>query len=151
MAQESVDTLSRWTLRLDAAFLMTAGTGGIVADTPGHFFGVGLMGETLGSPYTIGGFEAHGLAVILGASLFSAANRTDRRLWHSIGLTVHPVRLGQSAVLVDFRPIGRPGGRYCHHSYAQNLRWSSSCLSVSRPKRGIACARFGGPARSVSR
>lgn len=89
MAQEKVDSLSRWSLRLDGGFLVAAGSGGIVADTVGHFFGVGPLSETLGSPHTIGGFEAHGLAVILGSFMLHSANAMQRRKWHALGLIVH--------------------------------------------------------------
>ena len=81
--------LSRWTLRLDGAFLVIAGSAALLADTTGHFFGVGPMAEMFGSPHTVGGFEAHGLAVILGVLLFRAAELADRRLWHTLGLSVH--------------------------------------------------------------
>lgn len=61
----------------------------MVAETVGHFFGVGPLAATLGSPHTIGGFEAHGLAVIIGVLLFRAAGLADRRLWHTVGLATH--------------------------------------------------------------
>jgi hypothetical protein len=86
---KSVHGLSRWTLRLDGGFLAIAGSLGLLADTTGHFFGVGPMAEMFGSPYTIGGFEAHDLAIILGVLLFRAAKLADRRSWHALGLSVH--------------------------------------------------------------
>ncbi len=70
-------------------FLAIAGSLGLLADTTGHFFGVGPMAEMFGSPYTIGGFEAHDLAIILGVLLFRAAKLADRRSWHALGLSVH--------------------------------------------------------------
>ena len=76
-------------MRLDGGFLAIAGSLGLLADTTGHFFGVGPMAEMFGSPYTIGGFEAHGLAVILGVLLLRAAKVADRRSWHALGLSVH--------------------------------------------------------------
>jgi hypothetical protein len=81
--------LSRLTLRLDEAFLVIAGSFGLLADTTGHFFGVGPMAEMFGSPHTIGVFEAYGLAMILAVLLFRAAKLADRRLWHTLGLSVH--------------------------------------------------------------
>ncbi len=87
---KSVHGLSRWTLRLDGGFLAIAGSFGLLADSSmGHFFGVGPMADMFGSPYTIGGFEAHGLAVILGILLLRAAKLADRRSWHALGLSVH--------------------------------------------------------------
>lgn len=70
-------------------FLAIAGSLGLLADTTGHFFGVGPMADMFGSPYTIGGFEAHGLAVILGVLLLRGAKVADRRSWHALGLSVH--------------------------------------------------------------
>ena len=86
---KSVHGLSGWTLRLDGGFLAIAGSLGLLADTTGHFFGVGPMAEMFGSPYTFGGLEAHGLAVILGVLLLRAAKVADRRSWHALGLSVH--------------------------------------------------------------
>jgi hypothetical protein len=90
--------MSRWTLRLDGGFLAIAGSLGLLVDTAGHFFGVGPMAEMLGSPYTIGGFEAHGLAAILGAFLLHAARLAERRSWHALGLSVHAL-LGTANVV----------------------------------------------------
>ena len=84
---KSVHGLSGWTLRLDGGFLAIAGSLGLLADTTGHFFGVGPMAEMFGSPYTIGGFEAHGLAVILGFLLLRAAKVAQRRWWHALRLS----------------------------------------------------------------
>ena len=86
---KSVHGLSRWTLRLDGGFLAVVGSFALLVDITGHFFGVGPMAEMFGSPYTIGGFEAHGLAVILGVLLLRAAKLADRCLWHTLGLSVH--------------------------------------------------------------
>ena len=57
MQAQTNDRLSRWTLRLDGIFLGIAGSAALLTETMGHFFGVGPMAETLGSPHTIGGFE----------------------------------------------------------------------------------------------
>lgn len=45
MHTASVHALSRWTLRLDGGFLVIAGGAGMLADTIGHFFGVGPMAD----------------------------------------------------------------------------------------------------------
>jgi hypothetical protein len=44
----------------------------MVAETVGHFFGGGPLAATHGSPHTIGGFEAHGFAIIIGTLLLRA-------------------------------------------------------------------------------
>lgn len=90
--------LSRWTLRLDGAFLALAGTAAMISETVGHFFGVGPLANTLASPHTIGGFEAHGLAIIIAVLLLRAATLVDRRLWHIVALSTH-LFLGSANVL----------------------------------------------------
>jgi hypothetical protein len=95
---QSDHTLSRWTLRLDGIFLLLAGSAAMLTETIGHFFGVGPLASTRGSPHTIGGFEAHGLAIIIGVLLLYAARRADRRLWHTVGLCTH-LLLGSANVL----------------------------------------------------
>ena len=40
MHTKSDHALSRWTLRLDGAFLAIAGSVALIADTMGHFFGI---------------------------------------------------------------------------------------------------------------
>ncbi|HEX5700297.1 MAG TPA: hypothetical protein VFX77_06585 [Rubrobacter sp.] len=76
-------------MRLDGGFLAIAGSIGLFTDTAGRFFGVGPMAEMFDSPHTIGGFEAHGLAIILGVLLLRAAGLAERRQWHALGLSVH--------------------------------------------------------------
>ena len=61
----------------------------MVAETVGHFLGVGPLAATLGSPHTIGGFEAHGFAVLIGVLLLRAAALAGRRLWHTVGFITH--------------------------------------------------------------
>ena len=90
--------LSRWTLRLDGIFLALAGSAAMITETVGHFLGIGPMAETLRSPYTIGGFEAHGLALIIAVLLFRASALADRRLWHAVGLSTH-LLLGSANIL----------------------------------------------------
>jgi hypothetical protein len=90
--------ISQWTLRLDGIFLVLAGGAAMFAETVGHFFGVGPLAATRDSPHTIGGFEAHGLAMILGVLLFRAAGRADRGLWHGVGLSTH-LLLGSANLL----------------------------------------------------
>lgn len=99
-------TLSRWTLRFDGIFLATAGGAAMIAETVGHFFGRGPLAATLGSPHTIGGFEAHGLAIVIAVLLLRAAARPDRRLWHGVGLSVH-LLLGSSNILFWSSIVGQ--------------------------------------------
>lgn len=70
----------------------------MLSETVGHFFGVGPLAATRGSPHTIGGFEAHGLAIIIAVLLLRATASVDRRLWHAVGLSTHPL-LGSANIL----------------------------------------------------
>ena len=70
----------------------------MVSETLGHFFGRGPLAAIQGSPYTIGGFEAHGLAILIAALLLRAARLADRRLWHIVDLATH-LLLGSSNIL----------------------------------------------------
>jgi hypothetical protein len=81
--------LSRWTLRFDGVILILAGGSAMVAETAGHFFGVGPLAATHGSPHTIGGFEAHGFAMLIGALLLRSAALAERQLWHAVGFITH--------------------------------------------------------------
>lgn len=94
----SMPRLSTWTLRLDGFFLGLAGTVAMVAETVGHFLGIGPFANMYGSPFTIGGFEAHGLAVIVGALLIRASSIGERKLWHLVGLATH-ILLGGANIL----------------------------------------------------
>lgn len=84
-----MSALSRCTLRIDGVLLGLAGAAAMLAEAAGHFFGVGPLVAMHGSPYTIGGFEAHGLAVLIGASLLRAARQADRVSWHGVALITH--------------------------------------------------------------
>ena len=61
----------------------------MVLEAVGHFGGVGPLAHLSHSPYTIGGFEAHGLAAILGALLLRNAANDDLRPWHVSALAIH--------------------------------------------------------------
>jgi hypothetical protein len=90
--------LSRKILQFDGGFLLLAGGAAMIIETVGHFLGVGPFAQTKGSPYTIGGFEAHGLAIIFAVLFLRAATCSDRFLWHQVGLVVH-LLLGGSNLL----------------------------------------------------
>jgi hypothetical protein len=94
----SADTLSRRILEFDGGFLLLAGAAAMIIETVGHFLGIGPFAQTKGSPYTIGSFEAHGLAIIFAILLLRAAAVSDRFLWHQVGLIVH-LLLGGSNLL----------------------------------------------------
>lgn len=90
--------LSAWTLRADGIFLVWAGGAAMISETVGHFLGKGPQASTLGSPYTIGGFEAHGLAILIAILLLRAASRPGRSLWHAVAVATHAL-LGTSNLI----------------------------------------------------
>lgn len=81
-------------------------------ETLGHFLGTGPLASTVESPHTIGGFEAHGLAALIGVLLVRAADHPERRLWHVVGLSTHLFLGGanllfwNSFVFQDLVPVG---------------------------------------------
>ena len=82
-------TSARRVLRLDGAFLLIVGLLAMALELRGHFLGSGPLAHLAGSPFTIGGFEAHGLAAILGVQLLVHARDPQPRPWHGLGLAVH--------------------------------------------------------------
>ena len=90
--------MSYWTLRFDGMFLVAAGLLALVMETLGHFLGIGPLASQYGSFYTIGGFEAHGLAIVLGTLLLREARLPGRRSGHALALTSH-VFLGLSTLI----------------------------------------------------
>lgn len=146
MAQATTGTLSRWALCMDGGFLALAGSGGLIADTLGHFLGIGPMAEGLGSPFSIGGFEAHGLAVILGSFMTYSSNGAQRRLWHALGMSVH-LLLGAANLMfwssfVQLQVV--PMGIITTALHIAFVGTQAVCLSVVKP--AAAAPGFGNPA-----
>lgn len=85
--------LQRWSgliLRLDGLFLMVAGGVSMILEVLGHFWNLGPYAQQFAtSPYTIGFFEAHGLAFIISLCLFWVAPRDRRPFWHGLAAIVH--------------------------------------------------------------
>ncbi|AKP24986.1 conserved membrane hypothetical protein [Leptospira interrogans serovar Manilae] len=76
-------------LRINGVALMVASLGGFISmDVLGIFFGIGPAASLLkGQEFIgIGGFEAHGLAFILGVLLFKAE---AKRSWHITAVAIH--------------------------------------------------------------
>jgi len=76
-------------------------------DAVGHFMGLGPLAFMLGSPHSIGGFEAHGLALILGVLIYRSHRSQERRASHWLALVVHAL-LGGSNLLFwsSFQQLG---------------------------------------------
>lgn len=81
--------MNKTVLRLNAAFLVLIGSLQMLFELLSHFKGAGPLGERfLASPYTLGFFEAHGLAVLLGFLLWRAS-ADPQRFWHLLAVVVH--------------------------------------------------------------
>ncbi len=93
-------------LRLNAVFLMTLGSAAAAADAVGHFVGRGPMAAVMfHAPLAISSFEAHLLAALLGAVLWSGAAQPDTRRSHIVAAAIHTV-LGGSNLLFFERAFG---------------------------------------------
>jgi hypothetical protein len=74
----------------DGLFLALVGAAQILLELLAHFAGAGAYADIFAdSPYTLGWFEAHGLAVLVGLLFLTTATRDLRRFWHAFGLAVH--------------------------------------------------------------
>ena len=76
-------------VRFNAGFLILASAGGLATDIAGSFFGTGaeavvVLGNAPGTG--IGFIEAHGLALIIGVTLWRIAYS---RTWHAFLAAVH--------------------------------------------------------------
>ena len=77
-------------LLADGCFLLAVGLIFGISEFVSHFWGIGLQGVLfLGSPYTIGFFEAHGLAALVGFLLIRATRGSEQRFWHGFAALVH--------------------------------------------------------------
>jgi len=80
-------------LKLNGAFLILIGSLQMVFESLSHFAGLGPLSDRfMGSPYTIGFFEAHGLAVLMGLLLWRASADPEK-FWHQFAIVVHILRL----------------------------------------------------------
>jgi hypothetical protein len=77
-------------LYLNSAFLALVGGLTAIFDLLSFSFGSGPLGEMFHNELlTVGFFEAHGLAFILGLLLLRAARSEPRALWHLAGAGIH--------------------------------------------------------------
>ena len=82
-------SINKTILRFNAVFLMLIGSLQVTFELLSHFKGVGpLANRFVGSPYTIGFFEAHGLAVLMGVLLWRAS-ADPQKFWHSFAVVIH--------------------------------------------------------------
>jgi len=91
-------SLNKTVLKLNAIFLMLIGALQMIFELLSHFMGIGpLANRFLQSPYTIGFFEAHGLAVLMGILLWRAA-ANPQKFWHQLAVIIH-ILLGGANLL----------------------------------------------------
>jgi hypothetical protein len=89
-------------LRVNAVFLLVVGLAQAVFELLGHFLGVGpLAGRFTTSLYTIGFFEAHCLAALIGLMMFNASLGKPKRFWHLYAISVHLLLGGANLLFWD--------------------------------------------------
>jgi hypothetical protein len=89
-------------LRVNAVFLLVVGFAQAVLELLSHFRGVGPLAERfVDSPYTIGFFEAHGLAALIGLMMFHASLGRPKRSWHLYAMGVHLLLGGANLLFWD--------------------------------------------------
>jgi len=82
-------TLNKTILKLNASFLILIGSLQLMFESLSHFMGAGPLADRFtDSPYTIGFFEAHGLAVLIGILLWRAS-QSPEKFWHQLAVVVH--------------------------------------------------------------
>jgi hypothetical protein len=82
-------SVNKVVLKANAIFLMLIGSLQVIFELLSHFKGIGPLADRfIGSPYTIGFFEAHGLAVLMGVLLWRAS-ADPQKFWHSFAVVVH--------------------------------------------------------------
>ena len=90
--------LNKTVLKLNAIFLMLIGSLQMIFELLSHFLGAGpLTHRFLASPYTLGFFEAHGLAVLMGILLWRAA-ANPQKFSHQFAVIIH-ILLGGANLL----------------------------------------------------
>lgn len=91
-------SLNKTVLKPNSLFLMLIGSLQIIFELLSHFIGVGPLADRfLESPYTLGFFEAHGLAVLMGILLWRAA-ANPQKFSHQLAVTIH-ILLGGANLL----------------------------------------------------
>jgi hypothetical protein len=92
MTAANISTLAlrKAVLLANGWFLVLVGGAQMIFELLSHFSGIGPLGRIFAaSPYTIGFFEAHGLAFLAGLLLIFAASAEPQRFWHAFALSLH--------------------------------------------------------------
>jgi len=87
---QNISRVGKYVLLLDASFLLVVGGVQQLFELLGHFVGIGPHAKTFfRSPYTIGFFEAHGMAVLSSILLCRAAFGGKRQFWYLYAAGIH--------------------------------------------------------------
>ena len=114
-ARSTSPRLRALALRADGLFLVGIGALQMSFELAGHFFGVGPLANAFagaGANFTLGFFEAHGLALIFGVLLLRASTAARDAHWHGTAAAVHALLGGAnllfwpSFVALGFVPMG---------------------------------------------
>ena len=111
--QDTTRRARRTVMLVNGLFLTAIGAAQVSFELLGYYLGAGPFGAVFhDSPYIIGWFENHGLALLIGILFLAVAVRDGRRFWHGFALAVH-VLLGaanlmfwSSFVTFDVVPMG---------------------------------------------
>jgi hypothetical protein len=96
---QSTRNLRKAILIANGCFLALIGGAQMTFELLSDFGGIGPLGHIFaGSHYTIGFFEAHGLALLIGLLLIFVAAADPKRFWHGFAACVH-VLLGGANLL----------------------------------------------------
>lgn len=130
---------ARIALTLDGVFLLGVGLLQVALEVLGHFFGRGpYAAQFEHSPYTIGFFEAHGLAALIGILLLRARGRPDRRFWHLFAAGVHLLLGGANLLFwpsfVAFNFVAQGVVATAIHGILVAIQLA--CFAASRPTAG---------------
>lgn len=92
----------RTILVFNALFLGLTGFAQMIFEAFSHFCGIGPLGKIFTDmPYTIGFFETHGLAVLVGAIMFHASLGKPERFWHLFSVGVQLLLGGANLMFWD--------------------------------------------------
>lgn len=135
ITQQAIASLGSRLHFADATFLLGAGGMGMLFELLGHFLNVGPLARAFNkSPYTVGFFEAHGLAVLTAALLYRAGAKDQQRWWHLYAALVHTL-LGGANLL--FWPIFKrfsmvPAGVITTATHGFFVLAQGSCAALTR-------------------
>jgi len=105
-------SLNKSVLRFNALFLILIGSLQMLFELLSHFAGIGPLADRFNaSPYTIGFFEAHGLAILMGILLWRASAE-PQKFWHGFAVVVHVLLGGANLLFWDSfvqLNVGMPG------------------------------------------